>query len=151
MLQAIEEGFIKDVLKNYTTFQTSYEIARQSEDNPNYEETPATRALKAFHDNHSDTINKKTAIIVNKFLEVTMNKMEGKAKAMVVTASRAHAVRYFFAIKEYCRKNNINCLHPMVAFSGKVKYKGTEYTEPQLNKRGEKNISEDIDEKLEEK
>ena len=143
MLQAIEEGFIKDVLKNYTTFQTSYEIARQSEDNPNYEETPATRALKAFHDNHSDTINKKTAIIVNKFLEVTMNKMEGKAKAMVVTASRAHAVRYFFAIKEYCRKNNINCLHPMVAFSGKVNYKGTEYTEPQLNKRGEKNISED--------
>lgn len=107
MLQAIEEGFIKDVLKNYTTFQTSYEIARQSEDNPSYEETPATRALKAFHDNHSDTINKKTAIIVNKFLEVTMNKMEGKAKAMVVTASRAHAVRYFFAIKEYCRKNNI--------------------------------------------
>lgn len=143
MLQAIEEGFIKDVLKNYTTFQTSYEIARQSEDNPSYEETPATRALKAFHDNHSDTINKKTAIIVNKFLEVTMNKMEGKAKAMVVTASRAHAVRYFFAIKEYCRKNNIKCLHPMVAFSGKVNYKGTEYTEPQLNKRGEKNISED--------
>ena len=143
MLQAIEEGFIKDVLKNYTTFQTSYEIARQSEDNPDYEETPATRALKAFHDNHSDTINKKTAIIVNKFMEVTMNAMEGKAKAMVVTASRAHAVRYFFAIKDYCQKHNIKGLHPMVAFSGKVEYNGKEYTEPQLNKRGEKNISED--------
>lgn len=143
MLQAIEEGFIMDVLENYTTFQTSYEITRQSEDNPNYEETPATRALKAFHDNHSDTINKKTAIIVNKFLEITMQKMEGRAKAMVVTASRAHAVRYFFAIKEYCKKNNITDLHPMVAFSGKVTYKGTEYTEPQLNKRGDKNISED--------
>lgn len=57
MLQAIEEGFIKDVLKNYTTYQISYEIARQSEDNPDYEETPATIALKAFHDNHKDTIN----------------------------------------------------------------------------------------------
>ena len=59
MLQAIEEGFIKDVLKNYTTYQISYEIARKSEDNPDYEETPATIALKAFHDNHKDTINKK--------------------------------------------------------------------------------------------
>lgn len=143
MLQAIEEGFIKDVLKNYTTYQTSYEIARMSEDNPDYKETPATIALKAFHDNHKDTINKKTAIIVQKFREVTLQNMEGKAKAMVVTSSRAHAVRYFFAIKEYCQKNNITDLHPMVAFSGKVKYKGEEYTEPQLNKRGEKNLAED--------
>lgn len=143
MLQAIEEGFIKDVLKNYTTYQVSYEIARQSEDNPYYEETPATVALKAFHDNHKDTINKKTAIIVEKFREVTLQNMQGKAKATVVTSSRAHAVRYFFAVKEYCQKNKIKDVHPMVAFSGKVKYNGEEYTEPQLNKRGEKSISED--------
>lgn len=95
-------------------------------------------ALKAFHDNHTDTINKKTAIIVEKFREVTLQNMQGKAKAMVVTSSRAHAVRYFFAIKEYCQKHKIKDIHPMVAFSGKVEYKGTEYTEPQLNKRGEK-------------
>jgi type I restriction enzyme R subunit len=69
--------------------------------------------------------------------------MEGKAKAMVVTSSRAHAVRYFFAIQEYCRKQNITDVHPMVAFSGKVEYKGVEYTEPKLNKRGDKTISED--------
>ena len=81
MLQAIEEGFIMDVLKNYTTYQVSYEIARQSKDNPDYEETPATKALKAFHDNHKDTINKKTAIIVEKFREVTLQSMEGRAKA----------------------------------------------------------------------
>ena len=143
MLQAIEEGFIMDVLKNYTTYQISYEIARQSEDNPDYEETPATIALMAFHDNHKDTINKKTAIVVQKFREVTLRNMEGRAKAMVVTSSRAHAVRYFFAIKEYCEKNKITDLHPMVAFSGKVEYKGVEYTEPQLNKRSEKTISED--------
>lgn len=143
MLQAIEEGFIKDVLKNYTTYQISYEIARKSEDNPDYEETPATIALKAFHDNHKDTIDKKTAIIVQKFREVTLQNMEGRAKAMVVTSSRAHAVRYFFAIQEYCQKQKITDIHPMVAFSGKVEYKGVEYTEPKLNKRGEKTISED--------
>lgn len=143
MLQAIEEGFIKDVLKNYTTYQISYEIARKSEDNPDYEETPATIALKAFHDNHKDTINKKTAIMVQKFREVTLQNMEGRAKAMVVTSSRAHAVRYFFAIQEYCKQNKITDVHPMVAFSGKVEYQGVEYTEPKLNKRGEKTISED--------
>lgn len=143
MLQAIEEGFIKDVLKNYTTYQISYEIARKSEDNPDYEETPATIALKAFHDNHKDTINKKTAIIVEKFREVTLQSMAGKAKAMVVTSSRAHAVRYFFAVKEYCKQHKITDIHPMVAFSGKVEYNGVEYTEPKLNTRDEKTISED--------
>lgn len=143
MLQAIEEGFIKDVLKNYTTYQISYEIARKSEDNPDYEETPATIALKAFHNNHRDTIGKKTAIIVEKFREVTLRNMEGRAKAMVVTSSRAHAVRYFFAIRDYCRQHKITDVNPMVAFSGKVEYEGTEYTEPQLNARGEKNMSED--------
>ena len=131
------------MLKNYTTYQISYEIARKSEDNPDYEETPATIALKAFHDNHKDTINKKTAIMVQKFREVTLQNMEGRAKAMVVTSSRAHAVRYFFAIKEYCKQNKITDVHPMVAFSGKVEYQGVEYTEPKLNKRGEKTISED--------
>ena len=143
MLQAIEEGFIKDVLKNYTTYQISYEIARKSEDNPDYEETPATIALKAFHDNHEDTIRKKTAIIVEKFCEVTLRNMEGKSKAMVVTSSRAHAVRYLFAIKRYCEQHKITDINPMVAFSGKVEYNGVEYTEPQLNQRGDKTISED--------
>jgi type I restriction enzyme R subunit len=143
MLQAIEEGFIKDVLKNYTTFETSYEIAKRVEDNPEYEETPATRALKIFHDDHTDTINKKTRIIVEKFREVTLTHMGGKAKAMVVTSSRAHALRYYFAIKQYCAANGIDTVHPMVAFSGKVKYGDKEYTETMLNSTEERKISED--------
>ena len=143
MLQAIEEGFIMDVLKCYTTYDTTYEIAKRIEENPEYEETPATRALKAYHDNHQDTINKKTAIIVEKFREVTLNQMKGKAKAMVVTASRAHALRYYMAVKQYCTDNNINDVHPMVAFSGKVEYGGKEYTEPMLNSTPERKISED--------
>lgn len=102
MLQAIEEGFIKDVLKYYTTYDTTYEIAKRIESDPSYEETPATRAIKAFHDNHQHVIAQKTAIIVEKFREVTLNAMLGKAKAMVVCSSRAHAVRYFLEIKRYC-------------------------------------------------
>lgn len=142
MLQAIEEGFIKDVLKYYTTYETSYEIAKQIKDNPEYEETPATRAIKSYHDNHQRVIEQKTAIIVEKFREVTLNQMKGKAKAMVVCSSRAHAVRYFLQIKKYCLENNIKDVNPMVAFSGKVSYFDTEYTEAKLNSFEARSISE---------
>lgn len=142
MLQAIEEGFIKDVLKYYTTYETSYEIAKQIEDNPQYEETPATRAIKSYHDNHQRVIEQKAAIIVEKFREVTLNQMKGKAKAMVVCSSRAHAVRYFMQIKKYCQENGIKEINPMVAFSGKVSYNDTEYTESKLNSSEARSISE---------
>ena len=142
MLQAIEEGFIKDVLKYYTTYDTTYEIAKRIESDPSYEETPATRAIKAFHDNHQHVIAQKTAIIVEKFREVTLNAMLGKAKAMVVCSSRAHAVRYFLEIKRYCQENNITDVNPMVAFSGTVSYEGVEYTETKLNSADGRNISE---------
>ena len=142
MLQAIEEGFIKDVLKYYTTYETTYEIAKRIEADPSYEETPATRAIKAFHDNHQHVIAQKTAIIVEKFREVTLNAILGKAKAMVVCSSRAHAVRYFLEIKRYCQENNITDVNPMVAFSGTVSYEGVEYTETKLNSTDGRNISE---------
>ncbi len=142
MLQAIEEGFIKDVLRYYTTYDTTYEIAKRIDENPEYEETPATRAIKAFHDNHQRVIEQKTAIIVEKFREVTLNQMLGKAKAMVVCSSRAHAVRYFLEIKKYCTQNGISNINPMVAFSGKVLYNGTEYTESHLNSTEARSISE---------
>lgn len=142
MLQAIEEGFIKDVLKYYTTYETTYEIAKRIETDPSYEETPATRAIKAFHDNHEHVIAQKSAIIIEKFREVTLNAMLGKAKAMVVCSSRAHAVRYFLQIKKYCEENHITDVKPMVAFSGTVSYEGIEYTEPKLNSTDTRNISE---------
>ena len=120
MLQAIEEGFIKDVLLSYTPYGVSYEITKRITEDPEYEETPATKAVKAFHDNHQHVVDKKCAIIVEKFREVTLPAMQGKAKAMVVTASRAHAVRYYLAIKAYCEKQGYTDVHPLVAFSGKV-------------------------------
>lgn len=143
MLQAIEEGFIKDVLLQYTPYSVTYEIQKQIKQDPTYEETPATKAVKAYHDNHQHVINQKTAIIVEKFRAVTLNAMKGQAKAMVVTSSRAHALRYFLQIKKYCEEKEYTDVHPIVAFSGKVKFGDTEYTETKLNSDGELHISEE--------
>ena len=142
MQQAIEEGFIKDVLLSYTPYDVTYEITKRITEDPEYEETPATRAVKAFHDNHQHVIDKKCAIIVEKFREVTLPAMQGKAKAMVVTASRAHAVRYYMAIKAYCEKQGYSDVHPLVAFSGKVLYQEQEYTETAMNSTPDYKISE---------
>lgn len=143
MLQAIEEGFIMDVLLQYTPYSVTYEIQKQISEDPTYEETPATRAVKAYHDNHQHVINQKTEIIVEKFRQVTLAAINGQAKAMVVTSSRAHALRYFMQIKKYCAEKGYTDVHPMVAFSGKVKWNGEEYTETQLNSDGDLHISEE--------
>lgn len=142
MRQAIDEGFIMDVLKFYTTYGTAYEIAKTISSDPSYEEPPATRAIKAYHDNHDRVIEQITAIIVEKFREITLTKINGKAKAMVVCPSRAHAVRYYFAIKDYCLKQGYKNVSPLVAFSGEVSYQGVDYTEPMLNSAGDFKISE---------
>lgn len=142
MRQAIDEGFILDVLKYYTTIETSYKVAKTITDNPEYDEPPATKAVKDFHDNHQFVIEQKIALIVEKIREVTLRKIGGKGKAMVVCSSRAHAVRYFLAMKDYCVKNGYADVKPLVAFSGTVSYQGQEYTEPQLNSTEELKISE---------
>ena len=142
MRQAIDEGFILDVLKYYTTIETSYKVAKTITDNPEYDEPPATKAVKDFHDNHQFVIEQKIALIVEKIREVTLRKINGKGKAMVVCSSRAHAVRYFLAMKDYCAKNGYTDVKPLVAFSGTVSYQGQEYTEPQLNSTEELKISE---------
>ena len=142
MRQAIDEGFILDVLKYYTTIETSYKVAKTITDNPEYDEPPATKAVKDFHDNHQFVIEQKIALIVEKIREVTLRKIGGKGKAMVVCSSRAHAVRYFLAMKDYCIKNGYDDVKPLVAFSGTVSYQGQDYTEPQLNSTEELKISE---------
>ena len=142
MRQAIDEGFILNVLKYYTTIGTSYKIAKAISDNPEFVEPPATKAVKAFHDNHEYVIEQMVALMVEKIREVTLNKIGGKAKAMVVSPSRAHAVRYYLAMKEYCAKKKYKNINPMVAFSGTVSYDGKEYTESQLNSTEELKISE---------
>jgi type I restriction enzyme R subunit len=142
MRQAIDEGFILDVLKYYTTFETSYKITKTVEDNPEVEEPPATKAVKAFHDNHEFVIEQKVALMVEKIREITLRKIDGRGKAMVVSPSRAHAVRYFLAMKDYCARKGYDDVKPLVAFSGAVSYNGMEYTESQLNSTEDLKISE---------
>ena len=142
MRQAIDEGFILDVLKYYTTIETSYKVAKTITDNPEFDEPPATKAVKDFHDNHEFVIEQKVALIIEKIREITNRKINGKGKAMVVCSSRAHAVRYFLAMKDYCAKKGYADVNPLVAFSGTVSYLGQEYTESQLNSTEELKISE---------
>ena len=99
MRQAIEEGFILDVLANYMTYKTIYQIAKKTPDNPEVPENYATRIIKKFESLHEINISQKTQIIVEQFRNVTKNKINGKGKAMLVPASRLHAVRYFFELK----------------------------------------------------
>lgn len=142
MRQAIDEGFIEDVLKYYTTVETSYEIAKAISENPEYEEPPAARAIRQYHDSHEFVLQQKVAVMVEKIREVTLSKIGGKAKAMVVSPSRAHAVRYLLQMRNYCKQKGYTDIHPLVAFSGTVEYQGKEYTEPQLNTTDEYKITE---------
>lgn len=142
MRQAINEGFILDVLRYYTTFETAYNIIKTIKENPEYEEPPATKAIKEFHDNHQAVIDQKIALIVEKIREITLKKINGKGKAMVVCPSRAHAVRYYLAMKSYCTSKGYTDIKPLVAFSGTVSYNGIDYTEPQMNSTEAIQISE---------
>ncbi len=133
MRQAIEEGFILDVLKNYMTYSTSYKIAREIEDNPELPKSEATRAIVRFQSLHPWAVAQKAAVMVEQFRAVTRTAIGGQAKAMVVTASRLHAVRYMKEFKKYIANKGYNDLDVLVAFSGSVVDGETEYTETKMN------------------
>src|SRR5664280_2938314 len=133
MRQAIEEGFILDVLANYTTYQTYWKIEKAVADDPAYEAPKARRAIAQFVSLHPYNLAQKAQIIVEHFREHTASKIGGKAKAMVVTASRLHAVRYKQALDAYIAKMKYSDLATLVAFSGTVTDKGLPYTESQMN------------------
>ena len=135
MRQAIEEGFILDVLQNYMTYKTCYKIARETEENPELPSSPATRTIKRFASLHPYNLQQKTAIMIEHFRENTRHKINGRAKAMVVTASRLHAVRYYHEFKKYIESKGYDDLDILVAFSGVVPDGGEEYTEEKMNKR----------------
>ncbi len=135
MKQAIEEKFIMDVLKNYMTYKTCYKIARNTADNPEVPTSKAVKTIKRYASLHPHNLQQKTAIIIEQFRDITKNKINGRAKAMVVTASRLHAVRYYHEFKNYIEKNGYNDLDILVAFSGVIKDGGADYSEEGLNKR----------------
>src|SRR3972149_8903018 len=132
MRQAIEEGFILDVLENYTTYQTYWNLLKKIQDDPQYETAKAKKLLMSFVDLHEHTINKKIEIMVEHFAGQVQDKIKGHAKAMIVTRSRLHAVRYKLAVDAYLKEHG-HKFKALVAFSETVKDKGTEYTETSMN------------------
>ncbi|WP_306061336.1 type I restriction endonuclease subunit R [Natronococcus wangiae] len=132
MRQAIEEGFILDVLQHYTTYDTFYNVAKLIEEDPQVPQKKAVKAVSRFLKLHPHNISQKVEIIVEHFRNHTQHKIGGKAKAMVVTSSRVHAVRYKKAIDEYIDENGYD-LNSLVAFSGTVEDDGFEYTEQEMN------------------
>ncbi len=134
MKQAIEEGFILDVLANYTTYKSYYEIEKSIIENPLFDTVKAQKKLKAFVERDAQTIATKADIMLDHFITKLVNtkKLKGKAKAIVATQSIESAIRYYFAIKEILEAKG-NPFRITIAFSGSKKIKGIEYTEDTLN------------------
>ena len=146
MKQAIEEGFILDVLSNYTTYKSYYEIVKSIDDNPYFKTDKAQKRLRGFVEKNPSTIATKTEIIIDHFINniIKTNKLKGKAKGMVVTADIQTAILYHKAI--------IKKLHALgdpfgaiVAFSGKKELDGIEYTEDSINEFDSKDIASKFD------
>lgn len=132
MKQAIDEGFILDVLKNYTTYQMYFNLLKKVQDDPDYKKKKAQRLMVDFVGKHEVAIQKKIEIIVTHFWENIAREIGGKAKAMIVTRSRLHAVRFKLEMDAYLAKNNLP-MKSLVAFSGTVDDGDLEYTESQMN------------------
>ena len=135
MRQAIEEGFILSVLERYTDYDTYYKLNKQAEEDPDFPKRQAAAALARFASLHPYNIAQKTEVIIEHFREHVGHLMNGQAKAMVVTDSRLHAVRYKLAFEKYIQENGYTDVAPLVAFSGTVTDPdtGAEFTEPGMN------------------
>jgi type I restriction enzyme R subunit len=135
MRQAIEEGFILDVLRNYTSYATYYKLLKACEDDPNVERKKAARALARFLKLHPHNIAQKTVVMVEHFQAVTRHRIGGRAKAMVVTGSRLEAVRYKQSFDRYIGEKGY-AIRTLVAFSGTVQddtLPDETYTEEKMN------------------
>ena len=135
MRQAIEEGFIEDVLKSYVTYKTYYKLIKKAEDDPNVERKKAAKALARFMRLHPHNIGQKTEVMVEHFQHFTRHKIGGHAKAMVVTGSRLEAVRYKQEFDRYIQEKGYP-IKSLVAFSGSVeddRIAEKTYTEVEMN------------------
>lgn len=137
MRQAIEEGFILDVLQNYMTYDTCFKIVKTSEDNPDVPASRAAKVIRKYQELHPYNISQKSQIIVETFRETTRNKIGGRGKMMVITSSRLAAVRYYHEVKRYIEEQKYNDVQVLVAFSGAVQDGDEEYTELKLNVRAD--------------
>lgn len=147
MKQAIEEGFILDVLANYTTLKSYYEIEKSIEDNPLFDSAKAQKKLRAYVEQHQQTINTKAEIILDHFIPKIVNtkKLKGKAKAMVITQSIESAIRYYKALQNIL-KDKGQPFKIAIAFSGTKEVDGIEYTEAEMNGFAEKDTKDKFNE-----
>ncbi|MEK5322438.1 DEAD/DEAH box helicase family protein [Paenibacillus sp. FSL L8-0644] len=154
MKQAIEEGFILDVLQNYTTYNTFYQINKEVEDDPRCKTNDAKRQIARFVELHETNIGQRIEVIVEHFRTSVMSELGGMAKSMVVTASREAAVKYRKALEDYITKKGYTDIHALVAFSGKVKVKikdengnkeEKEYSEAGMNGFSEDKLAKQFD------
>lgn len=133
MKQAIEEGFILDVLQNYTTYDTYYSLNKKIEEDPELNTSEAKRQIARFIQLHETNISQRVEIIIEHFRTTVMKELNGSAKAMVVTESRESAVRYTQAFEKYIVEHGYKDIHALVAFSGKLKVDDVEYCESGMN------------------
>ncbi|MBI1384735.1 MAG: DEAD/DEAH box helicase [Rhizobiales bacterium] len=133
MRQAIEEGFILDVLQNYMTYNTYYQLEKAIEDDPKLRGRRGQRRVAKFAHLHPTAIGQKVEIIVEHFRKHVAGELDGQAKAMVVTASREAALKYFFGMRKYIAEHEITGVKALVAFSGEIELDGEKFTEAGLN------------------
>lgn len=146
MKQAIEEGFILDVVANYTTYRSYYEIVKSIEDNPLFDTRKAQKRLRGYVEKHEQTIAIKAEIILEHFVKsvIKTKKLKGKAKGMVITQGIESAIRYYQALRRALDKIG-NPFEILIAFSGKKIVDGIEYTEDGLNGFPEKDTRDNFD------
>ncbi|GGO89742.1 type I restriction endonuclease subunit R [Stakelama pacifica] len=132
MRQAIEEGFILDVLQNYMTYKAYYELEKAIEDDPQLSGRRGQRRVARYANLHPTAIGQKVEIIVEHFRRHVAKMLDGQAKAMIVTGSRDHALRYFFGVRDYIKAQGYADLRALVAFSGELTFDGQTYTEADL-------------------
>ncbi len=133
MRQAIKERFILDVLQNYMTYKMYYNVNKKIEDDPSFEKGKAMKSIIRYVSLHPHNISQKTEVIIEHFKNHIMGKIGGQAKAMLVTSSRLHAVRYKLAFDDYIKRKGYDELKTLVAFSGLVKDNSLEYKETGMN------------------
>ena len=133
MRQAIEEGFILDVLQNYMTYKAYYELEKAIEDDPKLSGRRGQRKVARYANLHPTAIGQKVEIIVEHFRRHVMGMLGGQAKAMIVTGSREHALRYYFGVRDYLKAQGYTDMKALVAFSGELDYAGEPCTEADLN------------------
>jgi len=137
MKQAIDEGFILNVLDNYVTYKTYYKLNKIVEDDPSLKKAEAARQIHNYVELHDTNISQKVKIIIDHFNNNIMGKiLDGNEKAMVVTSSRAAAVKYKLAFENYIKEQGYTGIKALVAFSGKVNLEDEEYTSLGMNLQG---------------